>query len=99
MFEEVFFAFGEFFAGFVFAEAITAAAYAGGLEGEDKVVVVLAVEEWHEALLAGKTLVDKQIFFVVAHRVADIHRLHSPAVTFELVDHDPTEVLLIDGIV
>ena len=27
--------------------------------GEDEVVVVLAVEEWHEALFAGKTLVDE----------------------------------------
>lgn len=39
----------------------------------DKVVVVLAVDEGHEALLAGKGLVDEQILFIVAHRIAYIH--------------------------
>ena len=34
---------------------------------------VLAVDEEHEALLAGKGLVDEQILFIVAHRVAYIH--------------------------
>ena len=35
MFEQVFFRFGKFFAAFVFAETIAAAAYAGCLNGED----------------------------------------------------------------
>ena len=51
MFEQVFFGLRELFAAFVFSETVAAAAYAGGLEGEDKVVGVLAVEERHEALL------------------------------------------------
>ena len=84
---------------FAHKEPVAAAVYAGGLEGEDKVVVVLAVEEWHQGLLAGEGLVDEQIFLVVAHGVADIYRLHSPAVTLELVNNNPTEALFVDGIV
>ncbi len=43
VFEEGFFRFGEFFAGFVFAKAVATTADSGGLDSEDKVVVVLAV--------------------------------------------------------
>ena len=62
MFEEVFFTLGKFLAAFVLAETVAAAAYAGCLNGEDKVIVILSVEERHKALLAGKTLVDEKIF-------------------------------------
>lgn len=47
VFEEVFFRFGKFLAAFVFSETVAAAAHACCLNGEDKVIVVLAVEEWH----------------------------------------------------
>ena len=93
------FRFGKFLAAFVFAETVAAAAHAGCLNGEDKVVVILAVEEWHKALLAGKTLVDEKIFLVVPHGIAEIDRLDSPAVAFKLVHHHPSEVLFVDGIV
>ena len=99
MFEEVFFALGKFLAAFVFPKSVAAAAHAGCLNGEDKVVVILAVEEWHKALLAGKTLVDEKIFLIVPHRIAEIDRLDSPAVAFKLVDYHPTEVLFVNGIV
>ena len=36
---------------------------------------------------------------MVLHRVADIDILHPPAVSLELVDNDPAEVLFIDGVV
>ena len=36
---------------------------------------------------------------MVLHRVADIDNLHPPAVSLELVDDHPAEVLLIDGVV
>ena len=62
VFEEVFFTLGKFLAAFVLAETVAAAAYAGCLNGEDKVIVILSVEERHKALLAGKTLVDEKIF-------------------------------------
>ena len=82
VFEEVFFRFGKFLAAFVFAEAIAAAAHAGCLNGEDKVVVVLSVEERHKALLAGKALVDEKVFLIVPHGIAEIDSLDSPAVAF-----------------
>ena len=56
VFEEVFFRFGKFLAAFVLAETVSAAAYAGCLNGEDKVVVILPVEERHKALLAGQKI-------------------------------------------
>ena len=99
VFEEVFFRFGKFLAAFVFAETVSAAAYAGCLNGKDKVVVILSVEEWHKALLAGKTLVDEKVFLIVPHGIAEIDRLDSPAVAFKLVDDHPTEVLFVYGIV
>ena len=47
VFEEVFFALGKFLAAFVLSEAVAATAYAGCLNGEDLVVVILSVEERH----------------------------------------------------
>ena len=32
------------------------------------------------------------------HGIAEIYRLDSPAVAFKLVNHNPTEVLFVDGI-
>ena len=64
MFEQILFAFCKFLPTIVLVKAIAAAAYAGCLNGEDKVVVVLSVKERHKALLAGKTLVDEQIFLL-----------------------------------
>ncbi len=99
VFEEIFFRFGLLLHRFVLAEAVATALHSGGLDGEDEVVVVLAVEVRHEALLAGETLVDEEILFIVAHRVAEVHVLHLPAVSFELVDDYPVEVLVVHGIV
>ena len=99
VFEEVFFALGKFLAAFVLSETVATAAHAGCLNGEDKVVVILSVEEWHKALLAGKTLVDEKVFLIVPHGIAEIDCLDSPAMAFKLVDYHPTEVLFVDGIV
>ena len=54
--EEVFFRFGKFLSAFVLAETVAAAANAGCLNGEDKVIVILAVEERHKALFAGQKI-------------------------------------------
>ena len=54
----------------VLMEAVASTLHARGLDGENEVVIVLAVEERHEALLASKALVDERIFLIVAHRVA-----------------------------
>ena len=99
MFEEVFFRLGKFLAAFVLAKTVAAAAHADCLNGEDKVVVILSVEERHKALLAGKALVDEKVFLIVPHGIAEIDRLDSLAVAFKLMDDHPTEVLFVDGIV
>ena len=99
VFEEGFFRFGKYLSAFVLSETVAAAAHAGCLNGEDKVVVILAVEERHKALLAGKALVDEKVFLIVPHGIAEIDRLDSPAVAFKLMYDHPTEVLFVDGIV
>ena len=99
VFEEVFFGFGELFAGLVFAEAVASAADTSRLDGEYQVLVVGAVEEWHEALFTCEALVDEQVFFIVSHRVSEVHGFATPALPLELVDYNPTEILLVDGIV
>ncbi len=78
VFEQVFFGFGELFAGFVFTEAVAPSAYSGRLNGEDKVFVVGAVEGRHEALLTCESLVYEQVFFIMAHRVAEVHSVYLP---------------------
>ena len=99
VFEEVFFGFGLLLHRFVFAEAVAPTLHSGRLDGEDEVVVVLAVEVWHKALLTSKALVDEEIFLVVSHRVAKVHVDDLPAVAFKFVDHHPVEVLVVHGIV
>ena len=99
VFEKVFFRFGLLLHGFVFAEAVASSLHSCTLDGEDKIVVVLAVEVRHEALLAREALVDEKVFFIMAHRVAEIHVNDLPTVPLELVDDDPVEVLVVHGIV
>lgn len=99
VFEQVFLGFGELFAGLILAEAVAATADARGLYGENQVLVVRAVEERHEPLLSGKGVVDEKILLVVSHRVSDVHGLAAPALPLELMDYNPTEILLVDGIV
>ena len=58
VFKEIFLGFGLLLHGFVLAEAVASSLHSGTLDGEDEVVIVLAVEVWHEPLLAGEALVD-----------------------------------------
>ena len=99
VFEQVFLGFGEFLPGFVLAESQTATAHSGRLNGKYQIVVVLTVEERHKPLFTCEALIDEQVFFIVSHRVAEIHVLDAPPVPLELVDNDPSEILLVDGIV
>lgn len=69
------------------------------MDGEDEVIVVLSVEERHEALLAGEALVDEQVLLIVAHGVAEIDIDDLPTVSLELMLHHPVEVLVVDGVV
>ena len=97
--EQVFFILGEFLAALVLAEAVAAAHYSSRLDGEDEIIIVLAVEHRHEPLFAGKALVDEQVLLIMAHRVAQVDVLDLPAMPLELMAHHPMEVLLVDGIV
>ena len=99
VFEKVFFGFGLFFHTFVLAEAVATTLHSCGLNGEDKVIVVLSVEVRHQALLPGKTLVDEKIFLIVSHRVTEVHVNDLPSVAFKLMDYHPMEVLVVHGIV
>ena len=97
--QEVFLGFWLLLHTLVLAEAVAPSLHSGGLDGEDKVVIVLAVEVRHETLLAGETLIDKEVLFIVAHGVAEIHVNHLPTVTLKLVTDYPVEVLVVHGIV
>ena len=63
VFEKVFFGLRLLLHTFVLAEAVAPSLHSCGLDGQDKVIVVLAVEVRHQALLPGKTLVDEKVFF------------------------------------
>ena len=58
VFEKVFFGLRLLLHGFVLAEAVATSLHSCGLNDEDKVIVVLAVEVRHQALLPGKAMVD-----------------------------------------
>ena len=99
VFEKIFFGLRLLFHRLVFAEAVATSLHSCGLDGEDKVIVVLAVEVRHQALLPGKALVDEKIFLIVSHRVAEVHVNDLPSMTLELMDYHPVEVLVVHGIV
>ena len=99
VFEQVFFALGKFLSGFILAEAIATATDTCRLNGETQVLVVGAVEEWHEALFTCEALVYEQVFFIVSHRVSEVHGFHTPPPAFKFVDYPPTVILFVDGIV
>ena len=99
VFKEVFFGLRLLLHRLVLAEAVATSLYSCGLDGEDKVIVVLAVEVRHKALLPGKALIDEKIFLIVSHRVAEIHVNDLPSVALELMYYHPVEVLVVHGIV
>lgn len=49
--------------------------------------------------LPEKTLVDEQVLFIMAHGVAKIYILHTPAMPFKLMHNYPVKVLIVHGIV
>ena len=97
--QKVFLGLWIFLCGLVFAETVSSTFHTSGLNGKDKVIIVLAVEVRHEPLLASKALVDEQVLLVMPHRIAEIHILHLPTMPFKLMDDHPVEVLVVDGIV
>lgn len=99
MLKQVFFGLCELFPTLIFTEAVAATNDSSRLDGEDEVIIVLAVEHRHEPLFTGKALVDEQVLLIVAHGVSQVDVLHLPAVPLKLVAHHPVEVLFVDGIV
>ena len=99
VFEKVFFGLRLLLHRLVLTEAVATTLHSCGLNGEDKVIVVLTVEVRHQALLPGKTLVDEKVFLIVSHRVAEVHVNDLPSVALELMDYHPVEVLVVYGIV
>ena len=83
----------------VLMEAVAATLDASRLDGQDKVVIILAIEERHQALLTSKALVDEQVLLIMAHRVAQVHILYLPPVPLEFMDDHIAEVLVVHGIV
>ena len=73
VFEKVFFGLWLLLHRLVFAEAVAPSLHSCRLDSEDQVIVVLAVEVRHQALLSGKTLIDEKVFLIVSHRVAEVH--------------------------
>ena len=76
-----------------------AVVHARRAHGDEQALVVLLVEERLEAGAALEGAVDEHLLFEVAEGTADEDRTHVPAVQLQLVDDDPAEVLVIDGVV
>ena len=93
VFEKVFFGLRLLLHTFVLAEAVASSLHSCRLDGEDKVIVVLAVEVRHQSLLPGKALIDEKIFLIVSHRVAEIHVNDLPSVALELMGDYPMELI------
>ena len=83
----------------VLMEAVASTFDTSRLNGQNEVIIVLAVEERHQALLASKALVDEQVLLIMSHRVAQVHILYLPPVALKLMDDDIAEVLVVHGIV
>ena len=88
VFEKVFFGLRLLLHTFVLAEAVASSLHSCGLDGEDKVIVVLAVEVRHQALLPGKALIYEKVFLIMAHRVAEIHVNDQQTMVLELIDYN-----------
>ena len=97
MLQQVLLRFRILLCGLVFAKAISSAFHASRLHRKNKVIIVLAIEIRHEPLLTSKSLIDEQVLFIMSHGVAKIYILHTPAVSFKLMDDYPMKVLVVHG--
>ena len=50
-------------------------------------------------MLTCEALVDEQVFFIVSHRVSEVHGFHTPPPALKFMDYPPTIILFVDGIV
>lgn len=97
--EEIFLGLGKFLTGLVFAEPEASTLYARGLDGKDKVIIVLAVEKWGEAIPSAESEVYEVVFLIVPHGVAKVDGDDSPSMEGELTCYRAPEVDIVDGVV
>ena len=70
MLKQVLFGLRLFLHRLVLMEAVPTPLYSSRLDSEYQIIVILAVEERHQALLTSKALIDEQVLLIMAHRVA-----------------------------
>ena len=99
MLQQVLFRLSQLLPGLLLLEAIPSPADPSHLYGQNEVLIVLPVEERHEALFPSKRLVDEQVLLAVLHRIPEIHIHHVPSMPLELVADEPVEILVIDRVV
>lgn len=99
VFQKILLRFSQFLAGLVLAETESASGDACGLDGKEEIVVVLAIEERHEVLQPFEGIVDKQVLFIMPHRLAEIHIDDTPTALLELRFDHPMEVLGVHSVV
>ena len=80
-------------------EAVPTPLHPSRLDSEYQIIVILPVKKRHQALLTRKALIDEQVLLIMAHRITEIHVNDLPSVTFKLMDDNPTEILIVYGIV
>lgn len=97
--QQVLLSFRIFLCRLVLSETVSTTFHASRLHRKNKVIIVLAIEIRHEPLLTSKSLIDEQVLFIMSHGVAKIYILHTPAVSFKLMDDYPMKVLVVHGIV
>ena len=69
--------------GLVLMEAISPPLYSSRLDGQYQIIIILTVEERHQALFTRKALVDEQVLLIMAHGITQIHILYLPTMAFE----------------
>lgn len=99
MFEEVFLRLWLFLHRLVLSESESAPFDTSRLNSEDKIIVILSVEERHEPLLSDERLVDEQIFLIMPHRITEVHVGDLPSVPLKLMNDHIAEVLVVHRIV
>ncbi len=50
-------------------------------------------------MLTCEALIYEQVFFIVSHRVSEVHGFATPPPALKFVDYPPTVILFVDGIV
>ena len=99
VFQKILLRFGQFLAGLVLTETESASGDACGLDGKEEIVVILPIEERHEVLQPLEAIVDKQVLFIMAHRLAKIHIDDTPTALLKLRFDHPMEVLGVHSVV